>query len=99
MLLIVGSFRVDPERLDAARPVMARMIAASRAEDGCVDYSYAEDVLDAGLIRVTEAWRDEAAFARHVAAPHLAEWRATWPAFGIHDRDLARYDAGDPRPA
>lgn len=99
MLLITGTFRLDADRLDPARAVMARMIAASRAEDGCVEYSYAEDVLDRGLIHVTERWQDEAAFARHVAAPHLAAWRATWPELGIRDRDLRRYDVGAPIPA
>ena len=60
MLLIVGTIRLPPERLDAARPVMRRMVEQSRAEDGCEDYAYAEDVLDPGLIHVTELWRDQA---------------------------------------
>ena len=99
MLLVTGTFRLDPDRLHAARPIMAQMIAASRGEDGCLDYSYAEDVVDRGLIRVTELWQDEATFARHVATPHLAAWRATWPALGIRDRDLRRYEVGEPHPA
>ncbi len=40
---------------------MAAMITASRAETGCLGYSYAEDVLDPGLIRVCELWTDLAA--------------------------------------
>ena len=44
---------------------MAEVVAASRAEDGCIDYAYAEDMLDPGLIRVIEAWRDQAALDRH----------------------------------
>ena len=43
-LVILGTFRVPPDRLGTARGAMARMIAASRAEDGCLDYAYAEDV-------------------------------------------------------
>ena len=38
---------------------MERMIAASRAEPGCLGYAYAEDILEPGLIRVSEAWQDE----------------------------------------
>src|SRR5690606_30067336 len=64
MLLIVGIVRLPPERLDAARPVMRRMVEHSRAEDGCEGYAYAEDVLDPGLIHVTELWRDQAALDR-----------------------------------
>lgn len=91
MILVVGTFRVDPARLDAARPAMASMIAASRAEPGCLAYSYSEDLLDAGLIHVTERWRDRAALAGHFCAPHLLEWRAKWPALGLGERDLAIY--------
>lgn len=97
MLLIVGTVRLPAERVDDARPVMARMIAASRAEDGCEEYAYAEDVLDRGLIHVTERWRDQAAFDRHLASEHIAAWRATWPDLGLTDRKLRVYDVGQPR--
>jgi quinol monooxygenase YgiN len=97
MLLIVGTVRLPPERLDAARPVMARMVQASRAEDGCAEYSYAEDVLDPGLIHVKELWRDQAALDRHARSEHIAAWRATWPELGVADRDLRAYEVGEPR--
>ena len=54
MLVIVGTFRVPVDRLEEARPAMARVIAASRAEDGCDFYAFAEDLLEPGLIRVSE---------------------------------------------
>lgn len=76
---------------------MARMIAASRAEDGCDEYSYAQDVLDAGLIHVKERWRDRAALERHFTSAHIAEWRATWSELGITDRDLVLYEVGTPQ--
>ncbi|MCW3847266.1 antibiotic biosynthesis monooxygenase [Sphingomonas sp. LB-2] len=91
MILIVGTFRVDPARLDAARPAMAEMIEQSRAETGCIAYSYAEDLFDPGLIHVTERWRDRETLAGHFCAPHLLEWRAKWPALGLGERDLKIY--------
>lgn len=97
MLLIVGTIRLPPENLDTARPVMKRMVEASLGEDGCLEYSYAEDVLDAGLIHVKEMWRDQASLDRHFQSVHLAEWRAAWPGLGIHDRRLRSYDVGAPR--
>lgn len=76
---------------------MKRMVEASRAEDGCVEYGYAEDLLDAGVIHVNELWTDQAALDRHFASAHIAEWRAAWPSFGIRDRDLRVYDVGEAR--
>ncbi|HXZ87669.1 MAG TPA: putative quinol monooxygenase [Candidatus Binataceae bacterium] len=97
MLLVVGTFRLPAEKLNDARPVMERMISASRAEDGCEEYCYAEDVLDAGLIHVKELWRDQATLNRHLASKHIASWRSTWPEFGIGGRDLRVYEVGEPR--
>jgi quinol monooxygenase YgiN len=95
MLLILGTFRIDPTRLAEARPAMARMIAESRAEPGCIEYSYSEDLLDPGLIRVIERWRDRDAVTSHLMAPHLLEWRAQWPRLGIGERDLRLFSADD----
>ncbi|MDM9627375.1 putative quinol monooxygenase [Rhizobium sp. S152] len=97
MLLIVGTIRLPPDRLDGARPVMRRMVEGSRAEDGCLAYSYAEDVLEPGLIHVKELWQDQPSLDRHFQSRHLADWRAAWPELGIHDRRLVSYEVGAPR--
>lgn len=96
-LVIAGTIRVPPERLDAFRPHMIAMLEASRAEDGCLVYSYAEDVAEPGLIRVFEAWRDQAALDAHFETPHLAAWRAAWPEFGVSDRRLIAYEVASQR--
>jgi quinol monooxygenase YgiN len=88
MIIVTGTVRVDPARREAARGIMERMIIASRAEDGCIEYAYAIDVLDPGLIRVHEVWRDREALQAHFKTPHLQKWREAWPTFGITDRKL-----------
>ncbi|WP_137862673.1 MULTISPECIES: putative quinol monooxygenase [unclassified Sphingomonas] len=93
MLIITGTFRLAAANLDAARPAMAAMVSASRAEPGCLHYSYGEDVLDPGLIHVTEHWADHGSLAAHGTSPHIREWRAAWPALGIGARDLMRFEA------
>ena len=98
MLIITGTIRIDPDRLDAARPVMAQMIEASRAEAGCLDYAYAQDIGDPGLIRVFERWQDQAALDRHFTTDHIAQWLSQWPELGITDRQLTVHDIGGSRP-
>jgi quinol monooxygenase YgiN len=97
MLLIIGTVRLPPEKLAEARPVMERMILASRAEAGCLEYSYAEDVLVAGRIHVKEIWLDQASLDAHFASDHIKAWRATWSEFGITDRNLLVYEIGEAR--
>lgn len=96
-LVIAGTIRVPPDRLEAFRPHMRAMLEASRAEDGCLEYAYAEDVAEPGLIRVFEAWRDQAALDAHFRTPHLAAWRAAWPEFGVSDRRLIAYEVASQR--
>ena len=97
MLLIVGTVRLPPENLERARPVMQVMVETSRAEDGCLEYSYAEDLFVPGLIHVKERWTDQSALDAHFASPHIRVWREAWSVLGIGERDLVVYEVGVPR--
>jgi len=97
-LIVAGTVRVPPDNLDRFRPHMAAMMAASRAEDGCIDYNYGDDVTEPGLIHVFERWRDQAALDAHFATGHMARWRAAWPSFGVSDRKLFAYEVASERP-
>ena len=92
MLLIIGTIWLPASNLALAKPIMTRMIKASRAEHGCLGYSYAEDVIDTGLIHVVEVWVDRASLDQHFSSTHIAEWRSHWPALGITDRKLTAYE-------
>jgi quinol monooxygenase YgiN len=98
MLLIIGTIRLPAENVTAARDAMAAMATASRAEHGCIEYGYAEDVFVPGLIHIKERWRDRAALDAHFHAPHIADWRAAWPALGIGERALTLYEVGNGQP-
>lgn len=87
-IIVSGTFRAAHGLGPAVREAMALMVAASRAEDGCEAYSYAQDIEDPGLVHVFEVWRDRAAFEAHRLARHLREWRARWPALGLGDARL-----------
>ena len=96
-LLIAGTVRVPPQNVDPFRPHMREMMAASQAEDGCLDYNYAEDVTEPGLIHVFERWRDQGALDAHFRTEHMARWRAAWPSFGVSDRRLFAYEVTSER--
>jgi quinol monooxygenase YgiN len=96
-LIVAGTVRVPPESVEGLRPHMLAMMAASRAEDGCVTYSYGFDVADPGLVRVFEIWRDQAALDAHGKADHMARWRAAWPQFGVSDRRISVYEIAGER--
>ena len=93
MIVIEGTVRMLPENIDKARPAMERMIQASRAETGCIDYAYSIDLMDPGLVRITERWETREALAAHSKTAHMTEWRSRFAALGISDRDLRLYEA------
>lgn len=98
MLLIVGTVRV-PGRIDpGAKDAMERMITASRAEAGCIHYSYSVDLLEEGLIHVNECWQDRESLEAHFASAHLAAWRSTWKSLEISDRNLSLYEVDEAEP-
>ena len=94
MVIVMGTVRVDPEAIERLRPAMEAMMAASRAEDGCLTYAYALDLLEPGLVRVSELWTDRASLEAHFKTAHMATWRQAL-AGQVRERDIKLYEAGD----
>ncbi|MBS0253912.1 MAG: antibiotic biosynthesis monooxygenase [Proteobacteria bacterium] len=95
MIVLIGTFRLPPERLDEARPPMERVVRASRAEAGCLEYAYAEDLFDPGLIRVSEKWASREHLAAHFKASHMQQWIAERAALGLFDRAITLFQADE----
>ncbi|MEN9718829.1 MAG: hypothetical protein RIQ99_1707 [Pseudomonadota bacterium] len=97
-VLVVGQFRIPAQRMDEARPLMRKVMLATRAEAGCIEYNYAEDVLDPGLIRVSEVWESRAHLDAHFRTLHMAVWAEERAGLGLTGRDIKVYlaDAGTP---
>jgi len=95
VIVVIGSFRIPPNMVEVVRPAMDAMITASRAEEGCIEYAYALDVLDEGLVRVSEKWRDRAALEAHFRTAHIAEWRAQVSALAVSERNLTAHETDD----
>jgi quinol monooxygenase YgiN len=95
MIVVVGRFRLPVTVLDEARTAMARVVELSRAEEGCLAYDYAEDLLEAGLFRVSERWTSRAALDAHFATAHMARWKREREALGLTDRHVVAYEAED----
>ena len=98
-VVLAGTVRFAPETLGAARERMLDMMRLSRAEDGCIEYVYSEDLTQPGLIHVFEVWRDEAALHAHHEAPHFLRWRDQRAQLGMSDRRLIAYSVSSSRPA
>lgn len=97
-VIVAGWVRLAPEDVAKARPAALAMMAASRAEDGCFEYAYAEDLEEPGLIRVAERWRDFPALEAHFRTPHMAEWRRALAEVRLIERKVTAWLAAEERP-
>lgn len=88
---------MHPASVAAVRPAIQAMIEASRAEDGCILYAFAEDVLQPGVIRISEKWESWDALKAHGATDHMATWRAALADIEILGRDVVAFEMGEIR--
>jgi quinol monooxygenase YgiN len=91
MILLAGTIRIAPGMRAAALPHLHAIVAASRAEEGCIAYNFSFDLHDDHLVHIFECFRDAAAREAHRNAPHMAAWRAAWDDAGIGDRRMREY--------
>lgn len=98
MIIVSGKVVTQPGALDGVRAAMRDVIAATRAESGCIDYSYGVDVLDPNTIIILEYWESWAALEAHFRAPHMQPWGEALKAAGLISRDLRAVEAGETRP-
>jgi quinol monooxygenase YgiN len=91
VLILSVFFRVPPDQVAVLKPHMAKVIAASRAEAGCIVYTLSEDQAEPGLIRAFEIYRDDAALKAHGESEHFKAWRAVSGQYTREGRTL--YDA------
>jgi quinol monooxygenase YgiN len=76
MLIVLAKAQVGTGAMEAMKAAIGDMVAASNAEEGCIAYAFAEDVLEPGILHIVEKWKDEAALAAHFAMPHMATFTA-----------------------
>ena len=92
MILVTGEFYMPVEALGPTLEALERVILATRAEDGCLSYAYAYDVLEPGLFRVSETWRDREALTAHFAQPHMKRWQEERAALGMTGRRVEMHE-------
>jgi quinol monooxygenase YgiN len=68
VIIVGGRFEVDP--VQRAEFVVERieMMRRSRAEHGCIEYTFAEDPLDPGVVILFERWESQEDLDEHLAA-------------------------------
>lgn len=81
---IIGTVVARPETRVELGALLARQVAPTRAEPGCLSYDFHVDAADPCCFIFYENWRCQDDLDAHMKMPHLA------PLLGQIDRLLAR---------
>ena len=98
MLIVLAVAQLGEGAIDKGRAALETMISASREEEGCIDYSYAIDILDPNRLIIVEKWVDDAALAFHFQTPHMAAFQLALQNLEVNITELAKYQADNGSP-
>jgi quinol monooxygenase YgiN len=98
VLVIAGNIRLDPAHRDGAIAAATEMMKATRAEDGCISYTFSADLEDAGVFQLFEEWKSQDALDAHFKMPHMDAFRAKLGGLGIKAMAVQRYEVSSVGP-
>ena len=88
--VIVTSTEAD---IQALRGALDAVETASRAEPGCLDYTFSVELNNAAVLRITEKWQSLDDLKAHFEMPHLAEFRKAIAEHPPKDMQASFYEA------
>lgn len=71
MIVVVGSFTVEPQDREAFIASREEAMRTSRGEAGCLEYTFAADPIDPARVVLVERWESQATLDAHLAALRL----------------------------
>ena len=67
MVIVAGVFTVDPEQREAFLAGRKALMEHSRAEQGCIEYTFSADPLVPGRVVLYELWASQEDLDEHLA--------------------------------
>ncbi|MFI6481672.1 putative quinol monooxygenase [Nonomuraea sp. NPDC050663] len=61
MVIVAGHIVVEPQQREAYLAGCVEVVEQARRQPGCLDFSIAADLVDAGRVNVFERWESQAA--------------------------------------
>src|SRR3954464_14824787 len=68
MVIVGGTFEVDPVQRELFLAGRVAMMQVSRSERGCLEYTFCADPIDAARVVLFERWSSQADLDAHLAA-------------------------------
>lgn len=82
-LVISVTVHIDPAKREEAFAAAIEVQRATRAEPGCIAYTFSADLEDPSKVHVFERWASEEALEAHFTAPHMAVFQKKLGGLGV----------------
>jgi quinol monooxygenase YgiN len=92
MIVIAGTFNVEPSDRDAFLEAAKAVMAETHKEEGCQAYNFAPDISDAGVVHLFERWESEAHLGPHMKADHIKTFGRALKDLKILGRNITMYE-------
>lgn len=92
MIVMLAEMPIDPDGRETALDLFEDLAAASRAEDGVIDYRVTTDVESPNTVRVIEQYEGAAAVDAHMSSDHFESFQADVAPHMAGEPELYRYD-------
>lgn len=75
MVIVIAKVSVKPECKKELLELAQKVIASTRAEEGCISYTLLDNTYDPGGCMFVEEWKDLPSLQKHAASAHIGDWR------------------------
>jgi len=98
MILITGHIDFDPARRNDVLAALGPLTEASRAEPGCLQYTFSADLDDPGRVHVVERWESAETMQTHMTSPHFGQFGQAMQSLGVRGVDITRHEVASSKP-
>lgn len=98
MIVISGRLSVRSDQRDRAVAAANALMSATRAEEGCAEYTFSADLSDPDTFCFFERWESEEALKSHQGSAHMKEFMGVAAEVLAGAPDGTRYDISGSAP-
>ncbi|MGE0622920.1 MAG: putative quinol monooxygenase [Pseudomonadales bacterium] len=98
MIVVTARIQASESTISALKDAIAAMEKASRAEAGCMDYTFSVELNDPTRLRITEKWESMAVLKAHFATPHMRAFRSAMAAHPPKSVEASFFEATEVAP-
>jgi quinol monooxygenase YgiN len=98
MIIVAGSVLVQEGKRERATELASAMSKATKAEAGCVDYTFYTDLENPNRFFIFEVWETQAALDKHFQTEHMRVFNRGLPEVLAAKPDITRYEVSSAAP-